>query len=102
MDFEDFCVSPLDLVALQVLGELLLGLMFCMWAALTAPGKFLSIHSHSEENRYWCIFICFHFVNWDFFSVYFRLDNCTQFICQVFITCCSWSNSRILIIDTIG
>lgn len=70
MDFEDFCVSPLDLVALQVLGELLLGLMFCMWAALTAPGKFLSIHSHSEENRYWCIFICFHFVNWDFFFPY--------------------------------
>lgn len=32
--------------------ELLLGLVLCMWAALTVPGKFLSIHPDSEENRY--------------------------------------------------
>lgn len=36
----------------QVMVELLLGLVLCMWAALTVPGKFLSIHPHSEENRY--------------------------------------------------
>uniref|UniRef100_A0A2P2JZL8 Uncharacterized protein n=1 Tax=Rhizophora mucronata TaxID=61149 RepID=A0A2P2JZL8_RHIMU len=36
---------------MQVVLELLLGLVFCMWAALTVPGKFLSIHPYSEENR---------------------------------------------------
>ncbi|EXC16167.1 hypothetical protein L484_024335 [Morus notabilis] len=35
----------------NVMVELLLGLVLCMWAALTVPGKFLSIHPHSEENR---------------------------------------------------
>uniref|UniRef100_A0A2C9V8F7 Uncharacterized protein n=1 Tax=Manihot esculenta TaxID=3983 RepID=A0A2C9V8F7_MANES len=50
---EEFSGPPMN-----VLGELLLGLMFCMWAALTAPGKFLSIHSHSEENR--CSLLAVH------------------------------------------
>lgn len=45
---------------MQVVIELLLGFVFCMWAALTAPGKFLSIHPYSEENRYG---ICL--LNWD-------------------------------------
>jgi len=36
---------------LQVVIEVTLGLVLCMWAALTVPGKFLSIHPHSEENR---------------------------------------------------
>ena len=43
---------------MQVLAEVLLGLGLCMWAGLTVPGKFLSIHPDSEENRY------------GFFSVY--------------------------------
>ena len=34
------------------MAELLLGLVLCMWAALTVPGKFLSIQPNSEENRY--------------------------------------------------
>ncbi|CAI0432497.1 unnamed protein product [Linum tenue] len=38
--------------AMQVVLELLVGLLFCMWAALTVPGKFLSVHPHSDENRY--------------------------------------------------
>ena len=37
---------------MQVLAEVLLGLGLCMWAGLTVPGKFLSIHPDSEENRY--------------------------------------------------
>ncbi|MBA0603905.1 hypothetical protein Gorai_001991, partial [Gossypium raimondii] len=32
--------------------ELLLGFVFCISAALTVPGNFLSIHPDSEENRY--------------------------------------------------
>jgi hypothetical protein len=40
------------LLGVQVVVELLLGLIFCTWAALTVPGKFLSILPHSEENRY--------------------------------------------------
>ncbi|XP_057984298.1 membrane magnesium transporter [Malania oleifera] len=43
---EEFSGLPMNVVA-----ELLLGLAFCMWAALTVPGKFLSIHPDSEENR---------------------------------------------------
>ncbi|EEF42921.1 membrane magnesium transporter isoform X2 [Ricinus communis] len=43
---EEFAGPPMNVVI-----ELLLGLVLCMWAALTAPGKFLSIHPHSEENR---------------------------------------------------
>ncbi|XP_015574870.1 membrane magnesium transporter isoform X1 [Ricinus communis] len=42
---EEFAGPPMNVVI-----ELLLGLVLCMWAALTAPGKFLSIHPHSEEN----------------------------------------------------
>lgn len=30
----------------------MIGIVLCMWAALTVPGKFLSIHPDSEENRY--------------------------------------------------
>ncbi|KAK4272860.1 hypothetical protein QN277_021358 [Acacia crassicarpa] len=43
---EEFSGPPMNVVA-----ELLLGLFFCMWAALAVPGKFLSIHPDSEENR---------------------------------------------------
>ncbi|KAK9289811.1 hypothetical protein L1049_007971 [Liquidambar formosana] len=43
---EEFSGPPINVVA-----ELLLGLALCMWAALTVPGKFLSIHPDSEENR---------------------------------------------------
>ncbi|KAK7392468.1 hypothetical protein VNO78_20907 [Psophocarpus tetragonolobus] len=43
---EEFSGPPLNVVI-----EVLLGLVFCMWAALTVSGKFLSIHPHSEENR---------------------------------------------------
>ncbi|XP_010260683.1 PREDICTED: membrane magnesium transporter [Nelumbo nucifera] len=43
---EEFSGLPMNVV-----GELLLGLVFCMWAALTVPGKFLSILPYSEENR---------------------------------------------------
>ncbi|GMN39194.1 hypothetical protein TIFTF001_008430 [Ficus carica] len=43
---EEFSGPPVN-----VMVELLLGLVLCMWAALTVPGKFLSIHPHSEENR---------------------------------------------------
>lgn len=32
--------------------ELIAGLGLCLWAALTVPGKFLSILPHSDENRY--------------------------------------------------
>ncbi|KAF5750411.1 hypothetical protein HS088_TW03G00747 [Tripterygium wilfordii] len=43
---EEFSGPPINVVV-----ELLLGLVFSMWAALTVPGKFLSIHPDSEENR---------------------------------------------------
>ncbi|KAF3959167.1 hypothetical protein CMV_016001 [Castanea mollissima] len=43
---EEFSGPPMNVVA-----ELLLGLVFCIWAALTVPGKFLSIQPYSEENR---------------------------------------------------
>uniref|UniRef100_I1NAA6 Uncharacterized protein n=1 Tax=Glycine max TaxID=3847 RepID=I1NAA6_SOYBN len=42
---EEFSGPPFDVVI-----ELFLGLLLCFWAALTAPGKFLSIHPHSEDN----------------------------------------------------
>lgn len=35
----------------QVIGELILGLVLCLWAGLTVPGKFLSILPDSDENR---------------------------------------------------
>ncbi|KAF7804431.1 membrane magnesium transporter [Senna tora] len=43
---EEFSGPPMNVVV-----ELFLGLVLCMWAALTVPGKFLSIQPHSEENR---------------------------------------------------
>ncbi|CDP06767.1 unnamed protein product [Coffea canephora] len=43
---EEFSGPPINVVV-----ELIAGLMLCMWAALTVPGKFLSILSHSDENR---------------------------------------------------
>lgn len=43
---EEFSGPPMNVVF-----ELLLGFVFCIWAALTVPGKFLSIHPDSEENR---------------------------------------------------
>lgn len=38
--------------------ELIIGLVLSMWAALTVPGKFLSINPDSEENRYLFLSIC--------------------------------------------
>ncbi|KAM7265343.1 hypothetical protein ACFE04_003026 [Oxalis oulophora] len=43
---EEFSGPPFTVVI-----ELILGLVLCMWAALTVPGNFLSIHPHSDENR---------------------------------------------------
>ncbi|XP_038701317.1 membrane magnesium transporter-like [Tripterygium wilfordii] len=43
---EEFSGPPINVVV-----ELLLGLVFSMWAALTVPGNFLSIYPDSEENR---------------------------------------------------
>ncbi|KAF9596170.1 hypothetical protein IFM89_007488 [Coptis chinensis] len=43
---EEFSSPPF-----QVVLELILGLVFCLWAALTVPGKFLSIQPDSDENR---------------------------------------------------
>ncbi|XP_062178106.1 membrane magnesium transporter-like [Alnus glutinosa] len=43
---EEFSGPPMNVVV-----ELLLGLVFYVWAALSVPGKFLSVHPHSEENR---------------------------------------------------
>ncbi|XP_077224698.1 membrane magnesium transporter-like [Tasmannia lanceolata] len=43
---EEFSGPPMN-----VLMELVLGLGFCVWAALSVPGKFLSIQPYSEENR---------------------------------------------------
>ncbi|XP_057427536.1 membrane magnesium transporter [Lotus japonicus] len=43
---EEFSGPPLNVVI-----ELTLGLVICMWAALTVPGNFLSIQPDSEENR---------------------------------------------------
>ncbi|CAN1274675.1 Membrane magnesium transporter [Linum perenne] len=44
---EEFSGPPMD-----VMLELLVGLLLCIWAALAVPGKFLAIHPHSDENRY--------------------------------------------------
>ncbi|XP_051131022.1 membrane magnesium transporter [Andrographis paniculata] len=43
---EVFSGPPINVVI-----ELIAGLVLCMWAALTVPGKFLSILPHSDENR---------------------------------------------------
>ncbi|KAH7553553.1 hypothetical protein JRO89_XS12G0025700 [Xanthoceras sorbifolium] len=43
---EEFSGPPMNVVV-----ELLLGLVLCMWAALTVPGKFLSIKPDTDENR---------------------------------------------------
>ncbi|KAG6385577.1 hypothetical protein SASPL_154413 [Salvia splendens] len=37
---------------ITVVVELVAGLFFCLWAALTVPGKFLSILPQSDENRF--------------------------------------------------
>ncbi|MFQ6632005.1 hypothetical protein Gotur_008373, partial [Gossypium turneri] len=42
---EEFSGPPMNVVL-----ELLLGFVFCISAALTVPGNFLSIHPDSEEN----------------------------------------------------
>jgi hypothetical protein len=36
---------------MQVVVELIVGLVLCTWAAITVPGIFLSIHPHSDDNR---------------------------------------------------
>ncbi|XP_058738116.1 membrane magnesium transporter-like [Vicia villosa] len=43
---EEFSGPPFNVVI-----ELFVGLLLCFWAALTVPGKFLSIHPQSDENR---------------------------------------------------
>ncbi|KAL3536246.1 hypothetical protein ACH5RR_004707 [Cinchona calisaya] len=43
---EEFSGPPINVVM-----ELMVGLVLCMWAALTVPGKFLSVLPHSDENR---------------------------------------------------
>ncbi|RAL38087.1 unnamed protein product [Cuscuta campestris] len=43
---EEFSVPPFNVVM-----ELILGLVLCLWAALIVPGNFLSIHPQSDENR---------------------------------------------------
>ncbi|KAH7511989.1 membrane magnesium transporter [Ziziphus jujuba] len=43
---EEFSGPPMNVVI-----ELLLGFAVCMWAALTVPGNFLSIHPYADENR---------------------------------------------------
>ncbi|KAJ4980933.1 hypothetical protein NE237_031770 [Protea cynaroides] len=43
---EEFSRPPLNVVV-----ELILGLAFSMFAALSVPGKFLSVLPDSEENR---------------------------------------------------
>ncbi|KAJ1265898.1 hypothetical protein BS78_08G108900 [Paspalum vaginatum] len=43
---EEFTRPPMD-----VMMELLLGLVLCMWAGLAVPAKFVSVLPHSEENR---------------------------------------------------
>ncbi|CAL5387851.1 hypothetical protein ACSBR2_002882 [Camellia fascicularis] len=43
---EEFSGPPMNVVV-----ELILGLGFCMWAALTVPGKFRSIVPYSDDNR---------------------------------------------------
>lgn len=49
---------------MQVVIELLVGFVLCMWAGLTVPGKFLSILPYSEENRYiHSLFFIFVYVN---------------------------------------
>ncbi|KAL5672388.1 hypothetical protein ACJX0J_016694, partial [Zea mays] len=42
---EEFSRPPMD-----VMMELLLGLVLCMWAGLAVPTKFLSVLPHSDEN----------------------------------------------------
>ncbi|OMO73621.1 Magnesium transporter [Corchorus olitorius] len=49
---EEFRGPPINVVL-----ELVLGFIFCIWAALTVFGKFLSIHPDSEENRIACQFV---------------------------------------------
>ncbi|KAK9124182.1 hypothetical protein Sjap_013784 [Stephania japonica] len=43
---EEFSGPPMNVVL-----ELLLGLFLCLWAALSVPGKFVSIHPDSDDNR---------------------------------------------------
>ncbi|WOH06097.1 hypothetical protein DCAR_0625520 [Daucus carota subsp. sativus] len=43
---DEFTGAPI-----HVIGELILGLVLCLWAGLTVPGKFLSILPDSDENR---------------------------------------------------
>ncbi|KAL7133456.1 hypothetical protein ABFS83_12G142300 [Erythranthe nasuta] len=43
---DQFTGPPINVVV-----ELIAGMVFCMWAALTVPGKFMSILPHSDENR---------------------------------------------------
>ncbi|CAK9160773.1 unnamed protein product [Ilex paraguariensis] len=53
---EEFSGPPINVIYLFpmeffVVLELIFGLILCVWAALTVPGKFLSILPDSDENR---------------------------------------------------
>ncbi|MBA0767877.1 hypothetical protein Gotri_016730 [Gossypium trilobum] len=61
---EEFSGPPMNVVL-----ELLLGFVFCISAALTVPGNFLSIHPDSEENRDQIrlskvVAVCIHLTLW--------------------------------------
>ncbi|XP_047316532.1 membrane magnesium transporter-like [Impatiens glandulifera] len=43
---DEFSGPPLNVII-----ELLLGFVFCMWSSLDVPNKFLSVLPDSEENR---------------------------------------------------
>ncbi|CAN4117105.1 unnamed protein product [Withania somnifera] len=43
---EEFSGPPINVVI-----ELIVSLVLCLWAAMAAPGNFKSIHPQSEENR---------------------------------------------------
>ena len=55
---------------MQVVVELILGFLLCMYAGLTVPGNFQSIHPASKENRF-ALSQLFCFKN---LIVYFRID----------------------------
>ncbi|XP_072996064.1 membrane magnesium transporter-like [Typha latifolia] len=47
---EEFSGPPMNVVV-----ELLLGLVLCMWAGLAVPSKFHSVLPDSDENRIVCL-----------------------------------------------
>ncbi|KAL9269568.1 Membrane magnesium transporter-like protein [Drosera capensis] len=62
---EEFSGPPLNVVL-----ELVVGFVLCMYAGLTVPGKFKSIHPDSEENR-----LCFC-IDIEVFRVVLAIHGC--------------------------